>query len=79
MNTIIPLQGAGERTSIRSALIRAGMWNVQQLAQDSGVSPIDIMAVLYNQIVSSQVVYHLVCVLNNIKGSGQWMLGGAYE
>lgn len=65
--------------SIRSALIKAGMWNVQKLAQVSGMNPLDIMAVLYNQIVSSQVVYHLVCVLNNIKGSGQWMLGGVNE
>lgn len=74
MNTIVSLQGEGERTSIRSALIKAGMWNVQELAQESGVNPLDIMSVLYNQIVSSQVVYHLVCVLNNLADSGQWRL-----
>lgn len=74
MNEICPVQGVGGEISIRTALIQAGMWNIARLAEDSGVAPKDVMAVLFNQIVTSQVVYRLMCFLNNLKGAGRWMM-----
>lgn len=74
MNAVIPLQGRGRERPLRSVLIAAGMWNIQQLADESGADPYDVADVLYGQPASTHVVYQLISVLNNTKGSGQWIM-----
>jgi hypothetical protein len=74
MNVIVPVQGCGGSVSLRSVLIAAGMWNVARLSEQSGVEPHEVMSVLFNQVVSSHVVYRLMCVVNTIGEDKQWMI-----
>lgn len=75
MNGVIPLQGVGRvERPLRSVLIQAGMWNVERLAEQSGLQPQEVMDVLFNQTASDQTVYRLVSVVNTIGDSGQWRL-----
>lgn len=74
MNGVIPLQGVRRvERPLRSVLIQAGLWNVERLAEQSGLQPQEVMDVLFNQTASGQTVYRLVSVVNCTEGAGQWM------
>jgi hypothetical protein len=73
VNMICPVQGEKRERTLRSVLVRAGLWNIARLADQSGVEPCEVAAVLFNQLVENQTIYRLISVLNNTQGAGQWM------